>query len=149
MFTLPVTAPLMSLWAQPCDILNALQKSVGYRLFFTLKEHKVNHSEALTRHQLSPTEGPCSPEAMEPSLAWPCPTWLEASWSWSFLLQTGCCFPNRPPRAPKYCSTDHKLKWVLIHLSGLMAGSPHSRTLCCRDLNSFGGCGFAVLSKPN
>lgn len=99
--------------------------------------------------RLSLTEGPCSPEAMEQGPAWPCTTWLEAWWSWSFLLQTGCCFPNRPPKAPKYCSTDHKLKWVLIHLSGLMAGSSHSRTLCCRDLNSFGSCGFAVWSKPN
>lgn len=89
--------------------------------------------------RLSLTKGPC----------WPCTTWLEAWWSWSFLLQTGCCFPNRPPKAPKYCSTAHKLKLVLIHLSGLMAGLPHSRTLCCTDLNSFGSCGFAVLSKPN
>lgn len=109
-----------------------VQKPLVFCLFFTVKEHEVNHSEALTRQQAQPDRG-----AMEQSLAWPCTTWLEASWSWSFLLQTGCCFPNRPPKAPKYCSTDHKLKLVLIHLSGPMAGSPHSRTLCCTDLNSF------------
>lgn len=141
---------LMSLWTQLCDILNALHKSLGYCLFFTVKEHKVNHSEALTGHQAQPDQrfvlsGGCG---AQPGLTLHT-TWLQASWSWSFLLQTGCCFPNRPPKAPKYCSTDHKLKLVLIHLSGLMAGLPQSRALCCTDLNSFGSFGFAVLSKPN
>lgn len=64
---------LMSFWTQLCDILNALQKSVGSLLFFTVEEHKVNHSEALTRHQAQPDRRAGRALRRRWSRAWPDP----------------------------------------------------------------------------
>jgi len=110
------------------DIRNPPQKSVGYWMFFTVKERKVNRAEALTKHQAEPDEEAVlsgrdgawpDPSRSPPRAARPCAERLQASWSRSCSLQTSCCFPNRPPELPKCCSMYHKLKLILIRFSGL------------------------------
>lgn len=148
-----INTPLCLLEPSCHETLNPLQKSVCHWMGLTPKEHEVNQAKALTKHQAYP-DGKANALWTRWSVAWPDPGLPDPAHvlgprGLKFLLADRSSLAKWTECAPKILLFVPPAEISIDSPFG--SGQQDRQTIArlfCRDVNSFGSCGFAALSKP-